>query len=99
MAKICVPVCVNRADELLDAARRAAEVADLIELRFDCLDADQLDAALRECAALREASHPFIITFRPAEQGGRRAINVAERMDFWQHKISQPAPHDLYDVE
>lgn len=100
MARICVPVCVSRADELLNAVRRAAEVADLIELRLDCLNPNQLDAALRECAALREAGAlPFILTFRPSEQGGRRALSAAERIHFWSQKISPPAPHDLYDVE
>ena len=100
MARICVPVCVSHADELLNAVKRAAEVADLIELRFDCLEADQLDAALRECAGFSKgASHPFIITFRPAEQGGKRAISAAERIHFWLHKIPKPATHDLHDVE
>jgi len=100
MAKICVPVCVSRADELLDAVKRAAEVAGLIELRLDCLDADQLDAALRECAALSKGvSHPLIFTFRPAEQGGKRDITAAERLDFWRRKVSQSAPRDLYDLE
>ncbi len=99
MAKICVPVCASRADELLDAVRRAAEVADLIELRLDCLDTDELDAALHACAVLREASRPFIFTFRPTEQGGKRAINFAERIQFWRQKVPQLAPHDLYDIE
>ena len=37
MSRICVPVCARSLDEMRDAVERAAEVADLIELRLDCL--------------------------------------------------------------
>src|SRR5438309_1783344 len=89
MVKICVPVCVRRIEDMREAVERAAKVADVIELRLDCVDEQHLDAALRECGALREtASRPFILTFRPAEQGGNRAIDAVERIDFWLHKSS-----------
>jgi 3-dehydroquinate dehydratase/shikimate dehydrogenase len=81
--KICVPVCVERASELPAAVERAAEVADIIELRLDCLEPTQLKACLSDMGALIQGtSRPLILTLRPAEQGGRRALSVKERTGF-----------------
>jgi 3-dehydroquinate dehydratase/shikimate dehydrogenase len=83
-ARICVPVCVRLARELGDALARAAEVADVIELRMDCLSRTQLDEALRELGAILQAGpKPFILTFRPAEEGGARSLELHERIAFW----------------
>src|SRR5437588_1521010 len=78
---ICVPVCVRRANELRATVARAVEVADVIELRLDCLADDaQLGAACAEVARLLcERPRPFILTLRPAEQGGQRTLSPAER--------------------
>src|SRR5947209_4886817 len=82
--RVCVPVCVRRAGELRQGVARAAEVADIVELRLDCLDQDQLDPALSQLSQLfAETPRPFISTFRPAEQGGRRALDTHERIAFW----------------
>ena len=92
-ARICVPVCARRADELRPFVARAAEVADIVELRLDCLDEDQLDTTRPRLAeSLKTLLHdlllnftiPFIVTFRPAEQGGRRALDTPARVRFWQ---------------
>ncbi|HEX6187875.1 MAG TPA: shikimate dehydrogenase [Pyrinomonadaceae bacterium] len=86
-AKICVPVCVRRVNELADSVKRAQEVADVVELRIDCVEAAEVDAALKELASLHETtSRPFILTFRPAEQGGARPIAAAHRVEFWLRK-------------
>ncbi|MDT7604206.1 MAG: 3-dehydroquinate dehydratase / shikimate dehydrogenase [Acidobacteriota bacterium] len=84
-ALVCVPVCVRRASELPDAIERAAQLADVIELRFDCLADDaQLDDALRDLRPILKArTRPFISTFRPAEQGGARALDKQQRLLFW----------------
>lgn len=83
-ARVCVPVCVSSAAELRDAATRAAATADLIELRFDCLDKGQLgDAFTRLAGLVSETPLPFIITNRPAGQGGRLNLDAEERVDFW----------------
>jgi 3-dehydroquinate dehydratase/shikimate dehydrogenase len=88
-ARLCVPVCVRRADELASAIECAAEFADVIELRFDCLEDDsQLDAALRELPSiLRAHARPFIYTFRPADEGGHRPLDDATRLDFWTRRL------------
>ena len=83
-ARVCVPVCVRRADELRPSFVRAAEVADIVELRLDCLEEAEFAAALTRLAALLgEMQLPFIITFRPREQGGGRDSSHAERLSFW----------------
>ena len=82
--RVCVPVCVPRAGELRASVARAAEVADIVELRLDCLDEEQIKAALSQLPQLfAQTPRPFIITFRPAVQGGRRALDARERAAFW----------------
>lgn len=99
MAKVCVPICVERVNELDSAIKRAAEVADIIEIRFDCVDVSSLDEVLRDLDRLcKLADRPFIVTFRPAEQGGHRAISLNERLDFWSREFSLK-PGDFADIE
>ncbi|HVG28152.1 MAG TPA: shikimate dehydrogenase [Pyrinomonadaceae bacterium] len=88
-ARVCVPVCARRASELPAAIERAARAADVIELRLDCLADDaQLDAALAQLpSVLRARTRPFILTFRPAEQGGHRQLDAATRLDFWTRRL------------
>jgi 3-dehydroquinate dehydratase/shikimate dehydrogenase len=87
-ARICVPVCARTLDELREAVARACEVADIIELRLDCLDEDQLSLARPGLAELLDklaqaVRAPFIVTFRPSEQGGHRALDAETRARFW----------------
>lgn len=80
VARVCVPVCVRRARELRGAAARAAALADVVELRLDCLEPDELGDAFAEIDALLEsAGRPLILTFRTAGQGGTRAFGSSER--------------------
>jgi 3-dehydroquinate dehydratase / shikimate dehydrogenase len=44
--KICVPVCVQRAVDLKPMIARVAEVADIVEVRLDCLDDKERENAL-----------------------------------------------------
>lgn len=83
-ARVCVPVCVRSACELGDAVARAASLADVIELRLDCLeDGEVEDAFTRLAGIVGKTPLPFIITNRPAGQGGRRQLDAHERLDFW----------------
>ena len=82
-ARICVPVCATNARELIDSIMRGVPLADIIELRLDCLDAAQLEAATPEILnAMKSCPRPFIITLRPAEQGGKRALDLGMRLSF-----------------
>lgn len=82
-AKICVPVCVGAAGDLAPAIAWAESQGDLVELRFDCLEPNQLSQALEQTRALvTKSARPFIVTFRPAEQGGKRALDQESRLRF-----------------
>jgi 3-dehydroquinate dehydratase/shikimate dehydrogenase len=99
--RICVPVCVKRAIDLPAAIRRAAENADIIELRLDCLEQGQLRLACRDVGPLRRAgSCPMIFTLRPSEQGGHGAIDREGRLNFWltENNCQSHFP-DFVDVE
>lgn len=86
-AKICVPICVRRANELAERIKRAQECADIVELRIDCVEPTEIDAALKEFLSLRNsAARPFILTLRPVEQGGGSQMTTAERAEFWVNK-------------
>lgn len=97
-ARICVPVCARRLDELREAVARAVEVADIIELRLDCLDEDQLDPSRPQLlkffselpgGILQSADASVIITFRPSEQGGHRALDAETRARFWHEAAAE----------
>ena len=60
---------------------RAQGLADIVEVRFDCLDDDQLSPAMEVVKTIR--GKPLIATYRSSEQGGRRSIGPKERIDFW----------------
>jgi 3-dehydroquinate dehydratase/shikimate dehydrogenase len=100
-ARICVPVCENRAIELRQAMARAGEVADLIEFRLDYLQGDELFKALSNLPALISASkRPVIVTLRPIEQGGRREMDSLTRIIFWVEHFLNSKPHvDFADIE
>jgi len=101
-----VSVCAARAGELSAAVSRAAPHADIIELRLDCLADDaELVAALPPLdALLRERPRPLLFTFRPAGQGGHRALARDARLDFWTTLSNFTrerglAPPDFVDLE
>jgi 3-dehydroquinate dehydratase/shikimate dehydrogenase len=73
---ICIPVCEKDLSALRNACERASRVADVVELRLDCLK------AIPE-SLLSNISRPVILTFRPSEQGGYRSLTREERLAFW----------------
>jgi 3-dehydroquinate dehydratase / shikimate dehydrogenase len=82
--RVCVPVCVQRASDLAAAIERAAEVADIVELRLDCLaenESETTASSLPGC--LNSAGTPTILTLRSAEQGGHTSVDHEARRRFW----------------
>lgn len=100
-ARICVPVCETRAIDLREGLLRASEMADLLELRLDYLQGDELFKALRNLPALISASpRPVIVTLRPIEQGGQREMDNLTRLIFWVEHFLNGKPHiDFADIE
>lgn len=97
--RLCVPICVLNASALDQSIARAAQVADVIELRLDCLQAAELAEGLRILPTLlRTRPSPLIFTLRPAEQGGHRALDSAERYSFWS-LFELFSESDLIDIE
>ena len=81
---MCVPVCVSRASELPGAIERATRVADIVELRLDCLGENEREAIKPMLPALLDsAGTQVIVTLRSAEQGGHTASDYATRRSFW----------------
>ena len=75
------------------ARARAAELADLIELRLDCLDPDSRNIS----ELVQSISCPVILTFRPSEQGGHRHLSRERRLSFW--KSAPRSENVWWDVE
>lgn len=82
--KICISICAETADELIEQIKRAENLADVIEIRFDCLKENEFDTFLRGFGGNR-FSNIFLSTFRPLEQGGKKNLSYDERKDFWLH--------------
>ncbi len=82
--KICVSVCAETADELIANIERAAEFADVIELRFDCLKEIETEVLWKSIKKSREKFKGiFLATLRPLEQGGQKPLSLAQRKEFW----------------
>ncbi len=79
--KICVSICGETAHEALGRFERAGPIADVIEIRFDCLRTEEKGRLLGHLGALGKQ---ILLTFRPLEQGGRRHLTMQERVEFWQ---------------
>ena len=98
-AKICVPICVQHASELAAAIRSGAEVADIVELRLDCLEDNELDAAIKSLpGTINGAVTPTILTMRPAEQGGQSSADYQTRQRLWS-SLGQIPGSSLLDLE
>lgn len=98
-ARVCVPVCVQRASDLATTIERAAEVADIVELRLDCLDENERDSARPLLSGhLDRAGTQSILTLRSAEQGGHASADVESRRRFWTSLRDLPG-NSLIDLE
>ena len=84
--KICVSVCAETAEKTLEQVRRAADLADVIEIRFDCLKPAEIDNLWLGLAEFRKSfAGKLLATFRPKNkgQGGNRELSAEERNNFW----------------
>jgi 3-dehydroquinate dehydratase/shikimate dehydrogenase len=80
--KICIPVCSETAAGLVAEINRAAELADIVEVRFDCLSPSELAVAVSTISGIKFGK-PLIATFRSPNEGGHSSASLAERVEFW----------------
>lgn len=97
MSKICISICAKTADELFEKVARAEPLADVIEIRFDYLNPDQVDHVIEN---LPRIGKTYLLTYRPSEQGGLRVLPLNARLMFWQKTLPALADRDiLIDLE
>jgi 3-dehydroquinate dehydratase/shikimate dehydrogenase len=61
-------------------------MADAIELRLDYLAENELDGVLNRLPEhLSTVGKAAILTFRPREEGGRRELDICDRLEFWRN--------------
>jgi 3-dehydroquinate dehydratase/shikimate dehydrogenase len=98
-AKICVPICVQHTGELAARIGSAAEVADIVELRLDCLADNELEAAIKSLPGIiKSVVTTTILTMRPGEQGGQSSVDHRARRRFWS-SLDQIPESSLLDLE
>lgn len=91
--KICISICATTADELFEKIARAEPLADVIEVRFDCLKPTELEVVFDR---LPQIAKKYLITYRPSEQGGKRVLPLSERIKFWSRAAKQLESHDYF---
>jgi 3-dehydroquinate dehydratase/shikimate dehydrogenase len=90
--KICISICGESADQALRGIRDAECIADVIEIRFDCLEPSQLESLIGH---LNSVNKPLLFTFRPREQGGKRELTRRERVKFWEDILPRVGSPDI----
>jgi 3-dehydroquinate dehydratase/shikimate dehydrogenase len=95
--RVCISLCEPNVAALERAIAAAVEVCDLIEVRLDCLEPLELKTGAASITKLLEQSAcESILTFRPSQEGGRRALDDATRQTFWSDAIFSSS---FFDVE
>ena len=94
--KICISVCAETADEMIAKIKRADELADVIEVRFDSLGKDDLRKVI---GSLPRIGATYLFTFRPKQQGGKREIALSERLKFWEMIFNGDTKKFIVDIE
>jgi 3-dehydroquinate dehydratase/shikimate dehydrogenase len=89
--RIAIPITAESMDEALRDIDRAAEVADIIELRLDFMSNPQLERLLRH------SQTPKIVTNRTKQEGGRFEGSEERRIAYLQEAISLGA--EYIDIE
>ena len=76
--------------------KRAEEFADLIEVRFDCLESGSIKNCLENLPIIEKT---YLFTFRSKEQGGKREISLREKLKFWELVFCVKRSDFMIDIE
>lgn len=90
--KICVSVCAETANELIEKIKLAEDSADVIEIRFDCLNESEIDFVLNNLPVIKS----MLATFRVKTQGGKRDLSLRDRLTFWQNFLTRNKNKNFY---
>ena len=88
---ICVPIIANHTGEALEKIARASSMADILELRLDCMESFCLEDMLQEAAI------PVIATYRSQGEGGMGSAGYETIAHYLLDAIDKGA--DFVDVE
>jgi 3-dehydroquinate dehydratase/shikimate dehydrogenase len=95
--QICISICAKTAHELFAKIARAEPLADVIEIRFDCLNPDQVDPVIENLPSIEKT---YLLIYRPSEQGGLRVLPLNARLIFWKTALAALGDRDiLIDLE
>ncbi len=101
IGKICASVSAETCSDAVGRIREAEDLADIIEVRFDHLRADELPLLLKYLKE-NEIAKPMIATLRPLAQGGRSALSAEARAEFWEdldgHFWAVDLEEDVFDA-
>jgi len=95
-ARVCIPVCEPNLSLVPLALDQAARLADLIELRLDCLNTSELLDF--DQLKLSERDKPLIITLRSPDQGGHNQLTASQRVEFWTRQLATGSKR-FFDIE
>lgn len=87
--KICISICAKTADELFEQIGRAEPLADVIEVRFDRLEIDEVGKATDLISSRSGLRNKLLATFRSEDQGGNRHLSYQDRVAFWNSGIDR----------
>jgi 3-dehydroquinate dehydratase I len=94
-AKICVSIAPEDVDSIAEQSGRAFELgADYVEIRFDYLKPDKLQAAIDAAKGIKGRA---VFTLRSKDQGGKFSGSEPDRVK-WLRKLAEQKPM-LLDVE
>ena len=90
-SKICIPIMARNTEEAVEKMEKAADSADLFELRLDVMESFDLERIIRSSPL------PVLVTYRSVKEGGKGKADYSIRSH---HLIkAMEAGADLVDVE
>jgi 3-dehydroquinate dehydratase/shikimate dehydrogenase len=84
--RICVSVCAETALEAAKKVGRARQIADIVEIRIDCLPDSEVGPLLDSLPSIDQT---YLLTYRSTDQGGHSSKSRAERVAFLHEAVAR----------